>query len=240
MILRRNCQPPRRMMGGIRAPAESAPWMALLHLLDDLSSCRCGGTLITSNFILTAAHCIKLCPRNQELRVCLGTKNVTSPNDCLENYGIERIIMHEEFNLYEQVNDIALLKLNGSVRKLGYIRPVCLPILPASLQKFPDLGANYHSFGWGVTEDGNQSTELIQIQVQSSECPYSSNGMFFCTTSHKVDSCQGDSGGPMIAQRLQFGIIAHGRIECGSAGGAFNTNVSYFMPWIVERLAEHL
>jgi secreted trypsin-like serine protease len=46
-------------LNGTCAPYGSLPWTVQIQILDDGSSYshHCGGTIITEDFILTAAHC---------------------------------------------------------------------------------------------------------------------------------------------------------------------------------------
>ncbi|XP_041675029.1 granzyme B(G,H)-like [Drosophila eugracilis] len=231
MNLKYNCDMHNRqyMHGGQNVSWNFAPYMALLYLPDDLNECRCGGSLVTRNFILTAAHCLEMCPRKHELKVCLGASQITSPSSCMKNFGIERRFVHEEFSWSEQINDVALLKLDGLVDNRD-----------SRMHPFTSLpGQTYFAYGWGTTELGTHSKSLQEIIVNNRPCAYHTDGMFFCTTSRIVDSCRGDSGGPVVSQSTQFGIISHGNYACGMQGGAFNTNVSLFMPWIIDKLQNY-
>ncbi|KAH8413211.1 hypothetical protein KR009_008838 [Drosophila setifemur] len=153
-----------------------------------------------------------------------------------------------DFNYFEQINDIALIKMNGRVRYTNVIYPVCLPVHYTTQGDTAVAGKIYRSLGWGATEQATHSASLLEINVRSIPCPHNTYGIYFCTTSQRVDVCRGDSGGPLarsfnvsgIIRSVQFGIVAHGSsLKCGIAGGTYYTNVSYYMPWIVEKLAEH-
>lgn len=50
-----------RVVGGVPAKKGAFPWMALLGYTDDSGQVdfKCGGSLITTQHILTAAHCIR-------------------------------------------------------------------------------------------------------------------------------------------------------------------------------------
>lgn len=51
-----NIQDPR-VVGGSAAKPGSYPWMAMLT--NQYGDFFCGGTIITNNIILTAAHCVE-------------------------------------------------------------------------------------------------------------------------------------------------------------------------------------
>ena len=62
-------------------------------------------------------------------------------------------------NVAGSSGDIALLKLNKSVKYTTAIRPLCLPSI--SDETFgTQLGT---TIGWGITEDGNQSEFLREV-----------------------------------------------------------------------------
>ena len=49
---------PSRIVGGTTASKGSWPWQIVMEIWIDGQSFMCGGTLLTSSCILTAAHCV--------------------------------------------------------------------------------------------------------------------------------------------------------------------------------------
>lgn len=79
----------------------------------------CAGSLITSRYVLTSAHCI-----NKDLfLVRLGAHNLLKSQDNSEsnarNFYIKRTIVHEKFNANAIINDIALIELTISIQMTG-------------------------------------------------------------------------------------------------------------------------
>lgn len=67
--------------------------------------------------------------RNEEPRyIRLGDQNLDTVDDgaAPADYKIKKFIKHENYNRNKRTNDIALVKLEKSVRFTAFIRPACL------------------------------------------------------------------------------------------------------------------
>lgn len=96
------------------------PWMAALGYRDEYDANTlkylCGGSLISSKYVLTSAHCIN----PYLLLVRLGAHdlgNVMEPD--ARNYRIKRTVTHEQFDLKSISNDLALIELSETVLMNG-------------------------------------------------------------------------------------------------------------------------
>lgn len=169
----------------------------------------CGGTLIASNKILTAAHCVEDMSAGERnaLRVVLGTQSL-GKNQGAEIFRVNNIQVHSQF-------DAAILELAGNSK---------MPVAPINTNDaLPATGTSTFVAGWGVTqEDGNLSRNLkfAQLRVVSNrDCSKvygkSINQGTICAYEDEADSCQGDSGGPLFTfdgQKLTVvGIVSFGR-----------------------------
>jgi hypothetical protein len=107
------------VINGHDAPEKSYPWQAYLH---GETKWRCGGVLISSQWVLTAAHCLT---QYDLAFVVLGIKNLVNQSS---NYVIRTPMLqinHPKYNNFD--HDIALIKINEAVEFNDYIRPACLP-----------------------------------------------------------------------------------------------------------------
>ncbi|XP_019880112.2 CLIP domain-containing serine protease HP8 isoform X2 [Aethina tumida] len=248
-----------RIIRGNKASIGEFPWMALIiYNTDQRLDFKCGGTVITERYVLSAAHC-KL---KSAIGVRLGEYDVDKVIDCEDGYCapapqdfyIESFVVHPGYDPKTFVNDIGIIKLLTPAN-FGdpNVQPICLPSDEAANADL--VGTQPVVTGWGVTEDGTKSSKLLKVQipiVPTSECRkvYS----HFAPISEKQvcaggvdgkDSCGGDSGGPMqylgsMGGRLAFiqhGIVSYGPRDCGTVGQpAIYTRVDSYMEWILDNL----
>lgn len=112
---------------GQAVPKGDYPWHAAIFTIDPLGSKYfCGGTLISSDTVLTAAHCLiqdskKLSP--DSLIVRFGVTRLYYDGD---THSVFKTICHSLFNDYNFRHDIGLIRLKTTVEFTNYIRPACL------------------------------------------------------------------------------------------------------------------
>ncbi|XP_017041982.1 CLIP domain-containing serine protease 2-like [Drosophila ficusphila] len=248
---------------GEAAEIREFPWMAMLLYGDRLLP-KCGGSLVGSKWILTAAHCVPRESSEEQLRRArLGVWNVQQTEDCQglqctpppQDFAIEQAIVHEMYrpsesagtNLQRHSNDIALLLLGRNVTYSAFVQPICLPsAYDRSRRKFY---ADYSLTiaGWGRTSDLSVATSPVKIKAQVSawstdSCkklyPDLSRGQMCAGGgSSKRSSCFGDSGGPVMDDNQLVGIISLGASKCGSDRRPMVvTRVDAFMKWLAQQM----
>ncbi|XP_044755195.1 serine protease easter-like [Coccinella septempunctata] len=247
-----------RITNGENPQLGQFPWMAMLfYTTSNGPDFLCGGSLISDKYVLTAAHCI----HDNILGVRVGEFNIITSKDCQRNSGvcapphqdfhIDTIVMHPEYDKKTQSNDIALIRLSVPAdMNSDYVGPICLPLWNSTN---PD-GATMTVAGWGMTENGYKSPILKKAEVP--EVPLDTCRKIFhhyaeildtqiCAGGKRKDSCSGDSGGPLFniatgngrARYVQAGIVSFGPKNCGTFGlPGIYTRVQSYVDWILNQL----
>ncbi|XP_062851463.1 neurotrypsin [Trichomycterus rosablanca] len=241
----------RRIIGGDKSLRGDWPWQVSLWLRSQSKRNHplCGATLISSCWVVTAAHCFKRFGTDSSRYVLrLGDYHTEEKDDFERTLSPERIVIHKKYRSQGWEYDIALVRLKGTDGNCVSFNPhtntACLPAPGDRKAKRP---AACIITGWGVT-DSEYSRTLLQAWLPllpSWRCKkrYGSRftGRMLCAGSlskhRRVDSCQGDSGGPLVCQGdggrwTLTGVISWGH-GCGdpSYPGVY-TRVSRFTKWI--------
>ncbi|XP_027555809.1 neurotrypsin-like isoform X2 [Neopelma chrysocephalum] len=241
----------KRIIGGNKSLRGGWPWQASLRLKGFRRDTRllCGATLISSCWVVTAAHCFKrfgVDVRRYLLRV--GDYHTGVKDEFERELPVERIVLHRNYWAGSNDNDIALVRVRGREGHClsfnRHVLPVCLP----DRKERSDINRQACIIsGWGDTGKSYSRT-LLQGVVpllprEDCEVRYGqkfTNRMICAgnlSEDKRVDSCQGDSGGPLMCQRsngrwIILGITSWG-YGCGrkDSPGVY-TKVSKFVPWI--------
>ncbi|XP_064545230.1 plasminogen [Drosophila montana] len=242
-----------RIVGGVEAPNGQWPWMAAIFLHGPKrTEFWCGGSLIGTKYILTAAHCTRDSRQKpfaaRQFTVRLGDIDLSTdaePSDPV-TFAVKEVRTHERFSRIGFYNDIAILVLDKPVRKSKYVIPVCLPRAGRMPPKERLPGRRATVVGWGTTYyGGKESTSQRQAELpiwRNEDCDRSYfqpiNENFICAgySDGGVDACQGDSGGPLMMRYdshwVQLGVVSFGN-KCGEPGypGVY-TRVTEYLDWI--------
>merc|ERR1712236_151136 len=144
------------IIDGQPADNNEYPWMVLLltkAIVDPIEP-LCGGSLISNQWILTAAHCFLPGFKASDIQVVLGLDKLLSVG-YESRRNIVEIIKHPNFQWLEQPPnnlikadcDFALLKMQKPVDFITdqHIRPICLPTNPS----YQYEGSQAITTGWG-------------------------------------------------------------------------------------------
>ncbi|XP_053668020.1 uncharacterized protein LOC128718415 [Anopheles marshallii] len=248
------------IIDGEEASEGEFPFMAALGYPTEEDSqnvsYRCGASLVSTDFLLTAAHCI---PTNDRPTVAiLGTNNLAPGNHGVV-VGIKAFFPHPEYRTNRNYHDIALVQLERRIENEPDVNPICLNDDLADLPEATVLTAE----GYGIIDlDRNlRSNQLMKVNLttvawqkcnqsfadsnllkNNRKLPQGIVATQYCATGReneetKVvgDTCQGDSGGPLQimddGKYKLVGVTSFGN-GCGSNTPSVSTRVAAYIDWI--------
>merc|ERR1719422_785295 len=225
-----------RIVGGVVTEANEYPWQVGLVNTQGKTP-FCGGTLISSQHVLTAAHCTAG-KQTIDIEILLGEHDIK--DNSFTRVAISKITDDKKYNKDNLQYDFSILTLTKPVTFTDKIRPACLP---------SDVTKTYTNematvSGWGTTTfQGSQPSKLMEVDVKvitNAQCktkyPLSIGDMNICAYADGKDSCQGDSGGPLVAKEngryAIVGVVSYGH-KCAEKGfpGVY-ARVTKNMDWI--------
>jgi len=233
-----------RIVGGKEAVKHSIPWqVGLVDLFGFLGPDQpfCGGTIIDSTHILTAAHCTRHRTASQ-IQVLAGMHEVSNTKEATR-HDVKGIVNHPSYKKiktgpYEDWDySILTIDCENKFDLNGNTRAACLPESDA----YEVSGAMFNVSGWGDLSSGaNEGTKKLQVvsvpfipdslcQAKYANPPHPfgpaqiSKAMICAGDAVKggIDACQMDSGGPLTWKDAQgkwnvIGVVSFG-YGCGDS-----------------------
>jgi secreted trypsin-like serine protease len=245
-----------RVIGGDDSKKGAWPWQILM-----LKNGRagCGGTLISNQWAVTAAHCVSRDVRYPgRFTVRVGEWDRSSKDGDEVDHKVERVIAHPNWSGRTLDYDIALFKLAKPVMFNKYVKPACLP----EKELAPNTKSKCYITGWGKTRHpGSMHTGKLQQAlmpiVDSKVCeaknkkiiPLPITSRMICAGEGGVNpksGCHGDSGGPYVCQNETsgkwelHGDVSHGSPRCKSTETyTVFARTTFFKSWILEMMKKY-
>ncbi|KAJ6645590.1 Serine protease snake [Pseudolycoriella hygida] len=204
---------------------------------------RCGGTIISEYYILTAAHCVYgITP----VIARLGTNILNHQKKT--DLRVEVSTVHPDFEYDKRQHDIGLVKVREEISFSGNILPACLR---SDLNDVPE-NKDLVVAGWGldgVNDEPNflRKVSMITVALQSCKSYFQKSEQVF----HQIgngqycakdpnggrDFCDGDSGGPLQLYESELatvvGVVSWSVNCTGTAPGVY-ARVAYYLDFIED------
>ncbi|XP_046885914.1 chymotrypsin-like elastase family member 2A isoform X2 [Hypomesus transpacificus] len=239
-----------RVVGGVDVREHSWPWQVSLQY--DLSGFHhsCGATLLSEEWIMTAAHCIT---SGRIYKVYLGKHSLKDDEAGSEFISVAKVIYHPKWVSSSGINDLAMLKLRTPVTFSDSIKPACLP----KFEQILPHDTPCYVTGWGRLSTNGDNTDILQQAllpiVEHATCK--KNDWWSVMVTDKMvcaggdgerSGCFGDSGGPLNCQNPDGSWVVHGVFSFGSGQGcnvvkkpSVYTRTSAYVDWINRIMTQH-
>ncbi|KAK5641904.1 hypothetical protein RI129_010451 [Pyrocoelia pectoralis] len=228
-----------RIIGGSEADIKDYPYQVSLQMLDRHS---CGGSILTKNKVLSAAHCNQGTKYNYSIRAGSSVRDAGGVV-----IKIESLHSHPEYDARHTNNDIAIATLSNALEFGIGIQPIKL-IEPGAMVID---GTRGNATGWGRTSDNGPLSEHLKVATfskisddlchESYSIGFNESTMMCFGGKIGEDTCSSDSGGPLVVnegeEKIQVGIVSFG-MTCGStAVGGVYVKVSRYGQFIKKHLS---
>ncbi|XP_055590480.1 trypsin 3A1-like [Uranotaenia lowii] len=197
-----------RIINGTGASISEFPYLiSIQRIKGKLREHICGGTFISTTWILTAAHCLQ--DESPKKTLVRAESTFHDKGGILLRVG--QFVEHPRFNSVTKDYDCGLIRLGQEFHR-------AVPVtLKAGIKRFPP-GEMCTVMGWGRTARASNSQRVRKLSVpivkqRTCKEAYVVNDVtkrMLCAgfAAGGRDSCDGDSGGPLICRSIQAGIVS--------------------------------
>ncbi|XP_044842092.1 granzyme H-like isoform X2 [Mauremys mutica] len=207
--------------------------MAYLEIQRGVNRSLCGGFLVKTNFVLTAAHC-----NGDKITVKLGAHNISEQERSQQKIPVHHRIPHPQYDKKTLNNDIMLLQLSRNAVLNNWVRLIPLPNTKSRVRP----GSMCSVAGWGRTCRNSRTHTLheVDLEVMKDNMCHLYPGYYpsamLCVGKPGLGKLpyRGDSGGPLVCEGVAQGIASY--VDEHLWEPSVFTKLSTFIPWIQKIL----
>ncbi|XP_050096691.1 collagenase-like [Anopheles aquasalis] len=234
----------QRVVGGDLATVGQFPYaVGLITRINILLTGQCSGSLVSANYILTAARCVS--GIQNAVAVFAGVRINDPTEQGQVRITVDRFKIHPQYESEPDIYDVALIELPLPVPFSDRVRPVRLPNLRQVEATFVGQQGTY--IGWGRFGEGTANSDALRFGraqiISTLACRISlpTNTIVdehVCTDGANSSPCQGDFGAPLTIVdadgiTTQIGVFSFISIlGCESGRAAVHTRMSSYLTWI--------
>ncbi|XP_018580340.1 trypsin-1-like [Anoplophora glabripennis] len=245
-----------RIFGGSDAVwGEFPSIVSLQYCLLGICQHSCGATILSSRWLLTAAHCFTELPAIGSLSVLAGILNQDDANPERQFVSINKYILHPDYEGGVNPHDIALIRLSSALILSSVVQPSRLP-RQDSEPAGRAFTAGWGSYGGIILPQMPNTLQRVNVPIVPIEvCDESLTRILqrephplhfegnVCTgpLTEPISVCSGDSGGPLLQDGEVIGVVSWGIVPCGnSQAPSVFVKVSHYVDWISANVDEPL
>lgn len=245
--------PTTSVINGQEAAAGTFPYLAFVVFSNSEETDVCSGSVVSSNVVLTAAHCAM----NETFNVLRNPANFTVVTGNVDWASPARTV--------STVSKVAVdpnlawtipgyLAIRGDAAVLGLSAPIAAPPVQLATTQTWNTGTATVEVGWGRTTPNGTTPETLHVGeavVQSPEyckgkSPHFESAWVLCVQDYpaaRYSTCHGDSGGPLLTtgpagEALEIGITSYGGEECSPSAPQYFTRADAVGPWVGQKVDE--
>ncbi|KAJ0169870.1 hypothetical protein K1T71_014476 [Dendrolimus kikuchii] len=219
------------IIGGFEVERGEVPWHVGIYTKITKPYMQiCGGTIVTSTSVISAAHCFWSDNTNTKPPsdyVVAAGKIYRPWNDVNDIYAQKTEVMDIKIPILyfgssaNYQNDLAVLKLVTAIAFNRFVRPICLDFNEETHWNQLD-DASRKVAGWGLkTEEGEASLVLKAVFLPIGDLdkcvnespvafkPYITSDKICAGYTNGTAVCKGDSGGGLTFHRVENGVYKH-------------------------------
>lgn len=240
------------VINGQEAQLGTFPYLAFV----ESNESACSGTVVSSNVILTAAHCVlnkdfSVLHNPDVFTVVTGNVDYESASRTIST--VSRVAVNPNF-AYLTPSDVPV---RGDVAVLELSQPVSAP--PVRFAKTTTWGAGTPvvMVGWGLTSPSGESPETLHYGEAVAQSPSFCSSEYIgfesawdlCALDYPYEeytTCHGDSGGPLLMiapgttnQVLEIGVASLVKEECSPEKAAAFVRTDSIASWLQQKINEY-